>query len=140
MNDTENTLGNYDPIVPSENQESQVRSPEGESLNTSSGHISVGVQCSKIESIHDMGIQTEQYPILKDSSTQSDIVQLVDTPVQATTSNCSVTTQTLDDECPNDRHDHQLANYADALAEAQNTIVWQSLMIKILEIEANTVL
>ena len=121
-----------------DHNELQVKSPKGKSLDTSSGSISVGVQCSMKESMHDMETQTEQYPPLKHSSTQSDLIQLVDAGVQATTSSSSFMTQTLDDKYPPD--DHQPTNYADELAVAQSTIVWQSLMIKILEIDANTVL
>ena len=147
----ENILCNHDSISIKQNEEvkttisdqqdhndSQVGSPKGESLNNSSGSNSVGIQCSIIESLHDMGTQTEQYPSLKHSSTQSDIVQLVDAGVQTTTTNsCSITTQTLDDKCPNE---DQPINYVDELAVAQSTIVWQSLMIKILKIDANTAL
>ena len=115
--------------------DSQVGSPKGE--NNSSESISVGVQCSMIDSLHDMGTQTEHYRSLKHSSTQSNIMQLVDAGVQATTTSCSITTQTLDDKCLNE---DQPINYADELAMAQSTIVWQSLMIKILEVDANTAL
>ena len=97
----------------------------------------MGVQCSRIKSIHDVETQTEQYPPLKHSSTQSDIVQLVDAGVQATTSSYPVMTQTLNDKCLSE---HQPTSYADELSVAQSTIVWQSLMIKILEIDANTAL
>lgn len=145
----ENILYNHDSISIKQTEEvkitsnqpdhndSQVGSPKGESLNNSSGSISMGVQYSMIESLHDMGTQTERYPSLKHSSTQSDIMQLVDAGVQATTSSCSITTQTHDDKYLNE---DQPINYADELAVAQSIIVWQSLMIKILEIDANTAL
>lgn len=117
-----------------DHKELQRQLPKGKLSN---GSISVGIQCSsKIESV---GTQTKQDPLVKHSSTQSDTIQLVDTGVQATvTNNCSVTTQT--DVLLDDKYliGHQPTSYPDDLAAAQSTIVWQSLMIKALEINANT--
>lgn len=115
----------------------QVQLPKGK---YSSNCRSVGVQCSKADNLHDMKTQTDQRPLMSHSSTQSDTVQLVDAAVQSVMiSNSSTMTQTS--PLPNDKclDDHkQLANHSDDLAVAQSIIVWQSLMIKILEINANT--
>ena len=121
-------------VQTSNQQDHKEQLPEGVSLSTSTGTISVRVQCDNIKSLHDVETQTEWYPLVKHSSTQSDVAEMVDSAVQATTNNCSVMTQTIDDMCPND---HPSINYADKLAEAQNIIVWQSLMIKILEVDVN---
>lgn len=136
------TTNNYDAVIPTEQvntsdqqvkQELQVQSPKGETSYASTGVISVAVQCSS--NTDNKETQTKKDALLKHSSTQSDAVQLVDGAVQTTMNDCcSVMTQTseLDDKCFSD---HQLK---DDLAVAQSTIVWQSLMIKILEINANT--
>lgn len=117
-----------------------VQSLEG---NTS-GSISIGVQCdSNSSSLHDIETQTEQSSLLKHSSTQSDMVQLVDVAVQVTANDdddrsvMGRTSKIIHDECLSD-HQQLIDSSPDDLAVAQSTIVWQSLMIKILEINANT--
>ena len=120
-------------VKTSNQQDHKEQSPEGASLSTFIGTTSVGVQCDNIKSLHDMETQTEWYPLMKHSSTQTDVAEMVDSEVQAATNNCSVMTQTID----MNPTDHPPINFADKLAEAQNIIVWQSLMIKILEVDAN---
>lgn len=121
-----------------DHNELEVQSPKKVPSNTISS-ISVGIQCS--ESVCDVATQTKQQPVLKHSSTQSDSVQLVDTAVQASianTSSSSVMTQTselIDEKCLNH---HPSTSHPDDLAVAQSTIVWQSLMIKMLQIDAST--
>ena len=95
--------------------------------------ISVGVQCSIAKKLHDVVTQTDYNSLLRHCSTQSDAVQLVDAASQANVTNNSIMTQLTDDKHLNDRQ------LTDDLAMAQSTIVWQSLMIKILKINTNTV-
>jgi len=121
-----------------DHRELQIQSPKGASSNTSSS-ISVGIQCSNTKNLHDMETQTEHNTLMH-SSTQTD-VELLDASVQATVINRSTTTQTSQ-SLDNGKHlnEHQQStSYSDKLAVAQSTIVWQSLMIKILKINATTV-
>ena len=90
---------------------------------------SVGIQCNRTVDISDMGTQT--IGSVFDARTQTEMV---------TTK--SITTDTSD-LLPNDQPSHSLnqssnsnTNTDDRLALAQSTIVWQSLMIKLLKIDA----
>ena len=142
----ENPVSNHDAILPCEevkipdqqdHDDLEEQSPKGIPSTTISS-ISVGIQCSK--TVCSVETQTEQKPVLKHSSTQCDTVQMMDTAVQAgiTNTSSSVMTQTsepVDDKCLGD---HTPTSHSDDLAVAQSTIIWQSLMIKILQIDAST--
>ena len=142
----DNNVSNHDAILPCEevkipnqqdHDELEIQSPEGIPSNSISS-ISVGTQCS--ESVCDIGTQTEQWPVLKHSSTQSDPLQLVDNAVQVSIANTSSSVMMQTSELIDERslNDHPSTNYPDDLAVAQSTIIWQSLMIKILQIDAST--